>query len=66
MTWRRNGAMDLASLMTIGAAGLFSYAAWLTSIGFCAANGMHPLLVAGALFFPVGVVHGVGVWFGGW
>jgi hypothetical protein len=29
-------------------------------------NGLRPLLVAGAAFFPVGVVHGIGVWFGGW
>jgi hypothetical protein len=27
---------------------------------------MRPLLVVSALFFPVGVVHGIGVWFGGW
>jgi hypothetical protein len=33
---------------------------------FCAASGRGPLLVASAMFFPVGIVHGVGVWFGGW
>jgi hypothetical protein len=27
---------------------------------------LRPLLVAAAAFFPVGVVHGIGVWFGGW
>ena len=45
---------------------LLIHAAWLTSIVFCATNGQRPLLIAGAAFFPVGVVHGVGVWFGGW
>ncbi len=45
---------------------LFSYAAWLTSIVFCAAAGLRLLLIAAALFFPVGIVHGVGIWFGGW
>jgi hypothetical protein len=44
----------------------FCYSAWLTSIVFCAGNGMRPLLVAGAAFFPIGIVHGIGVWFGGW
>ena len=44
----------------------FFYSAWLTSIVFCAGNGMRPLLVAGAAFFPIGIVHGIGVWFGGW
>jgi hypothetical protein len=37
-----------------------------TSIVFCAANNDRPLLVGAATFFPIGVVHGVGVWFGGW
>lgn len=44
----------------------FCYSAWLTSIVFCASNGCRPLLIASATFFPVGIVHGVGVWFGGW
>ena len=26
----------------------------------------RPLLIAAAAFFPVGVVHGIGVWLGGW
>lgn len=46
--------------------GAFCYSAWLTSIVFCAANGCRPLLLAPAAFFPVGIVHGVGIWFGGW
>ncbi len=66
MARRQNGAMDLWSLATVLVVGLFSYAAWLTSIVFCAANGMHALLISAAVFLPIGVVHGVGVWFGGW
>jgi hypothetical protein len=63
--WSRGGidswtALSLLLLMT------FCYSAWLTSIVFCAANGCRPLLIASATFFPVGIVHGVGVWFGGW
>jgi hypothetical protein len=42
------------------------YAAWLTSIVFCAAHGTRPLLIAAEVFFPVGIVHGIGVRFGGW
>jgi hypothetical protein len=41
---------------------LLIYSARLTSIVFCATNGQHPLLIAGAAFFPVGVVHGIGGW----
>jgi hypothetical protein len=66
MTWRSMGPMDMSTAATILLAGLFTYSAWLTSIVFCSANDLHPLLIAGAAFFPVGVVHGIGVWFGGW
>jgi hypothetical protein len=58
--------MDFSTLMTLATMWLFTYAAWLTSIVFCSANGQRSLLIVGATFFPVGVVHGIGVWFGGW
>ena len=66
MNWRTNGAMDLQTLLMALAGVLFMYAAWLTSIVFSAANGHGPLLIAASMFPPVGVVHGIGVWFGGW
>jgi len=58
--------MDPATATGFLTVALLIYAAWLTSIVFCASNGQRPLLVASAAFFPVGVVHGIGVWFGGW
>ncbi|HUD58697.1 MAG TPA: hypothetical protein VMQ99_04270 [Acetobacteraceae bacterium] len=64
--WRRTAPMDMSTAAVIAVSGLLSYSAWLTSIVFCATNGLRPLLIADATFFPVGVVHGVGVWFGGW
>jgi hypothetical protein len=60
------GAMDLPTALAFLLCGAFCYAAWLTSIVFCAANGARPLLITAAAFFPVGIVHGVGVWFGAW
>ena len=60
------GAIDPGSTSLIVLTVLFLYSSWLTSIVFCAANGLRPLLIVAAVFFPVGVVHGVGVWFGGW
>src|SRR3954447_193251 len=62
----RFGAMDLQTALAFLLSAAVCYAAWLTSIVFCAANGTRPLLIASATFFPVGVVHGIGVWFGGW
>jgi hypothetical protein len=58
--------MDFGTLLTLVAKWLFIYAAWLTSIVFCSVNGQRLLLIAASIFFPIGVVHGVGVWFGGW
>jgi hypothetical protein len=65
---RRNasGPIDLTTAATIVVALAVAYSAWLTSIIFCATNGHRPLMIAGAAFFPVGIVHGIGIWFGGW
>jgi hypothetical protein len=66
MQMARLGAMDPQTALA-GLLGLaFCYAAWLTSIVFCAAHGARPLLIAAATFFPIGIVHGVGVWFDCW
>ncbi len=64
--WRRDQPMDLNTAVQLLVVGLFAYSAWLTSIVFCTNNDLHPLLIASATFFPIGVVHGVGIWFGGW
>ena len=66
MVWRQTGSMDFRTLVTLAGMWLFIYAAWLTSIVFCSANAQRGLLIASAAFFPIGVVHGIGVWFGGW
>lgn len=39
-------------------------AAWLTHIFVCLVAGKWGFLIAGALFFPIAVVHGIGVWIG--
>ena len=66
MRWREHAAMDFKSLAVFMAFAMLAYSAWLTSIVFCASNNMRPLLVAAAAFFPIGIIHGIGVWFGGW
>jgi len=37
--------------------------AWLTHIFTCFAYSMWGFLIAGALFFPVGILHGFYLWF---
>ena len=53
---------ELLGLALIGILG----GSWLTHIMVCLSEGSWGFLVAGALFFPVAWVHGIGVWFGAW
>jgi len=41
-------------------------AAWLTHIVVCLKAGSWGFLIAGAIMFPIAVIHGTGVWFGAW
>ena len=38
--------------------------AWLTHIFHCLFASKYLLLIAGAFIAPVGVIHGIGLWFG--
>ena len=38
-------------------------AAWLTHIISCFAHNMWGFLIAGALMFPIGILHGIYLWF---
>lgn len=38
--------------------------AWLTHVVFSIKTASWLLLLAGAIFFPMGCVHGTGIWFG--
>ncbi len=48
------------------AIGLSLFGAWITHVVTCLAAGMWGFLIAGALVFPVAIVHGVGIWLGAW
>ena len=39
-------------------------AAWITHVIHCLIAAKYLLLIAGAFVFPVGIIHGVGIWFG--
>jgi hypothetical protein len=43
--------------------GLMCVAAWLTHIFTCFGTGLWGFLVAGAIFFPIGILHGFYLWF---
>lgn len=44
--------------------GIVSFAAWVTHVVACIQQAAWVLLFAGAFIFPVGIIHGVMVWFG--
>lgn len=44
--------------------GLTFVAAWLTHIITCIQDERFLLLLAGAIMFPIGIIHGFGKWFG--
>jgi hypothetical protein len=41
-------------------------AAWTTHVVTCLSSESWGFLIAGALFFPVGIIHGLGIWIGVW
>lgn len=46
---------------------LFSLpAAWITHLIRCFSEEQWGFLIGGAIFFPVAIVHGFGIWFGAW
>lgn len=40
------------------------FLAWLTHVIVCISTSKWVFLLAGAIFFPIGCVHGTGVWLG--
>lgn len=39
---------------------------WFTHLVVCFTDDRWGFLIAGALFFPVAIIHGTGTWFGVW
>lgn len=46
--------------------GIVCFAAWLTHVIVCLQQGEWGFLIAGALAFPIAIVHGIGIWVGFW
>lgn len=60
----RNGGIALVSTVVLTL--LIGFAAWLTHIVDCLKDEQWGFLIAGALAFPIAVIHGIGIWFGFW
>ena len=57
----QKGEAELVWLIGIACA-----AAWFTHLYVCFTTGKIGFLIAGAIFFPVAIIHGFGVWLGIW
>ena len=55
--------MSDSSTFWLTAIGLSCVAAWFTHIFTCFADGLWGFLLAGAIFFPIGILHGFFLWF---
>jgi len=54
-----------ASVEVLGwTVGAWCVGAWLTHVVVCLKAASWGFLIAGAIFFPVAIVHGTGIWFG--
>ena len=42
------------------------FAAWFTHVVVCIKTASYLFLIAGAVFAPIGAIHGIGVWLGVW
>jgi hypothetical protein len=60
---RKDSFMSDSAAFWFMALGLASVAAWFTHIFTCFADGLWGFLLAGAVFFPIGVLHGFYLWF---
>ena len=50
----------------MGFIGITTIPAWFTHVIYCFQHHEWGFLIGGALFFPVAIVHGWGIWFGWW
>jgi hypothetical protein len=55
------GKLILSSLFTAP-----FLAAWVQHVYSCLAADRWQFLIVGALLFPIGIVHGWGIWLGFW
>ncbi len=61
MLIRQKGEAEIAWLI-----GIACVTAWFTHLYVCFTSAAWGFLIAGAIFFPVAIIHGFGVWFGIW
>lgn len=52
--------------VSVGLIWLVCMAAWGTHVIVCIKTDQIAFLIAGAIAFPVAIIHGIGIWMGVW
>lgn len=55
---------DIVKLWLLSVFVITCIASWITHVIVCISEEIWGLLIAGAIVFPVGMIHGIGKWFG--
>jgi hypothetical protein len=62
---QQRGIGEVEALVWVALVGL-ALTAWATHVVVCLKTASWGFLIAGAIMAPVGMIHGVGIWFGAW
>ena len=57
---KQRGEADVIALAVVA----WVIASWITHVVVCLKTSSWGFLIAGAIMFPVAVIHGTGIWFG--
>ena len=63
---QRYQSMFLQYLRTVIVGIFLCVTMWLTHVVVCLSTGQWGFLIAGAIFFPIAIIHGIGIWLGIW
>lgn len=56
----------MGKLLVAGTMFLICISSWLTHVVSCIDHERWGFLIAGAIFFPIAIIHGIGIWIGVW
>jgi hypothetical protein len=59
----QQGSAEL-SVIAVVVLGCVFVAAWFTHVIVCISEEAWGFLIAGAIMFPIAIIHGIGIWFG--
>jgi hypothetical protein len=55
---------EIIGFLSVFTAAVIAFAGWVTHIVVCIQQQMWLLLIGGAILVPIGIIHGIGSWFG--